>query len=208
MRARLLIGALLIAVVAMGGDSLSAFGKQWSVINASDWKIENLEGLSVMQLLNPRGPLPGPRRPVQFALAQTGAFSRVRIEMDMRPRGRSLIIVFAFKDEAHFDYAHLSIDTGEQQPVHNGIFHVYGGERVRISSPAGPPAFQQTNRWYHVIFDHDGRSGDVHISVNGRAVPALHAVDLSLAVGKVGVGSFDEVGDFRDVKLSGTLFEH
>ena len=129
---------LLLGSFAWGSELFSIFGQQWAVIDKSDWKIGTVEGHQVLQLLKARGPLPGPRRPVQFALAQTLPFTRVHLEMDVRPRQRSLIIVFAFQDAAHFDYAHLSIDTGVQQPMHNGIFHVYGGERVRISSPVGP----------------------------------------------------------------------
>ena len=119
------------------------------------------------------------------------------------PLGKSLMLVFAYRDEAHFDYAHLSVDTGTKQPVHNGIFHVYGGERVRISSPQGPPAFPENNHWYHAKLTYDAKTGAVHVAVDGKAVPALDAVDLSLGAGKVGLGSFDETAVFRNVKILG-----
>lgn len=183
---------------------LSVFGYRWRVFNPADWKVSTANGgTPVLELNTPREPLPGPRRPMQFALAQTPDFSRVTVEADVRPRRRSLIIVFAYRDPAHFDYAHLSTDTGSKQAMHNGIFHVFGGERVRISSQEGPAAFPVTDHWYHVVLTFDGSSGDVHVTVDGKAVPALHAVDLSLHSGKVGLGSFDEVGDFKMVKITG-----
>jgi hypothetical protein len=184
-------------------NTLSVFDHQWSVYNAADWKVADDNGTPVLQLNTPREPLPGPRRPFQFALAQTPDFSRVTVEADMRPRRRSLIIVFAYRDPAHFDYAHLSTDTGLKQPVHNGVFHVFGGERVRISSQEGPPAFPAKDHWYHVVLNYDGAKGEVRVTVDGKAIPALHAVDLSLHSGKVGLGSFDEVGDFKNVKITG-----
>ena len=113
------------------------------------------------------------------------------------------MIVFAYRDASHFDYAHFSCDTADKQPFHNGVFHVYGGERVRISSQSGPSAFAETNHWYHVLLEFDGAAGSVAASVDGRPVPALHAVDLSLPSGRIGLGSFDEVGDFRSVKITG-----
>jgi len=183
--------------------TLSVFGYQWHVFNPADWKVSTENGTPVLELNTPREPLPGPRRPMQFAIAQTPDFSHVTVEADVRPRRRSLVIVFAYRDPAHFDYAHLSTDTGLKQPVHNGIFHVFGGERVRISSQEGPAAFPATNHWYHVVLTYDGPSGEVHVTVDGKAVPALHAVDLSLHSGKVGLGSFDEVGDFKMVKITG-----
>jgi hypothetical protein len=38
--------------------------------------------------------------------------------------------------------------------------------------------------------------------VDGQALPALSAVDLSLAGGKVGIGSFDETAEFKNVKIT------
>jgi hypothetical protein len=51
---------------------------------------------------------------------------------------------------------------------------------------------------------YDGKSGAVQVTVDGRRpIPALHAIDLSLSSGRVGIGSFDETGDFKNVKIQG-----
>jgi hypothetical protein len=173
-------------------------GLHWNVPDQADWKIDN-DTLELIAGKEPPSTLP--RRPMQFALAGTKPFKGVHLEADVKPYKRSLIIVYAYRDSAHFDYAHLSTDTGTKQPVHNGIFHVYGGERVRISAPDGPPAFAESNRWYHVVLDQNGTSGEVTVTVDGKPVPALHAVDLSLTEGKVGIGSFDETGAFKAVSI-------
>lgn len=191
---------LLLAAVS----ALTLFGYKWTVPDSSDWKIDNEQGGPVLHLAIPRGPLPGPRRPIQFAVADTPEFRDVTVNADVRPLGRSLIVVFAYKDPAHFDYAHFSIDTATAQPVHNGVFHVFGGERVRISSQAGPSAFPSGSRWYHVRLRFDGVTGKMQAEVDGRPVPALAAVDLSLNSGRVGIGSFDETADFKNVKIEGT----
>lgn len=182
---------------------LQAFGYQWTVPVPADWSVVKGDGGEVLRLVQHRGPLPGPRRPIQFALAETGNFGRVRMEADVRPLQRSLMIVFAYRDPAHFDYAHLSTDTGSKQTYHNGIFHVYGGERVRISSERGPASFKEAGKWSHVVLNYDASSGRVRVTVDGRAIPALDAVDLSLGPGRVGLGSFDETAEFRNVKISG-----
>ena len=192
---------LLAALAAQAADKIEAFGRSWSVPVAADWKISQEAGGQVLRMGQNRGPLPGPRRPIQFALSDVEYAQSVTLEADVMPLGKSLMIVFAYRDEAHFDYAHLSTDTGSKQPVHNGVFHVYGGERVRISSEAGPAAFAANNRWYHVKLTHDAKSGTVNVSVDGRAVPAIEAVDRSLAGGRVGLGSFDETAAFKNVKI-------
>jgi hypothetical protein len=49
---------------------------------------------------------------------------------------------------------------------------------------------------------HDSNTGTIEVAVDGRAVPALRAVDLSLGPGRVGVGSFDETGAFKNIKIT------
>lgn len=183
-------------------EKLEAFGQTWSVPAAADWLNLHDEGVPVLRLNHERGPLPGPRRPIQFALAQTPDLGDVTVDADVMPLGRSLLFVFAYRDAAHFDYAHLSIDTATAQPHHNGIFHVYDGERVRISAAAGPPAFSASKRWYHVQLTRDAKTGKVQVNVDGQPIPALTAVDVSLAEGKVGIGSFDETAQFKNVRIS------
>jgi hypothetical protein len=198
-----LLAILTIAVVAANAaDKLTAFGHEWTVPVASDWKVDRVDGIEVLRLVDHRGPLPGPRRPIQFALSGTGDYGLLTFEADVKPLGGSLLIVFAYRDEAHFDYAHLSVDPGTKQPVHNGIFHVYDGERVRISSEQGPAAFSSSGCWYHVRLEHDAPTGTVRVTVDGQSVPALDAVDRSLVAGKCGFGSFDETGEFKNVKIT------
>jgi hypothetical protein len=195
---KLIILAAMAALGASAADTLEILGRTWTVPVAADWKLEK----GTLRLVASRGPLPGPRRPIQFALTDVPNYDRLTVEADAMPLDRSLLIVFAYRDPAHFDYAHLSIDTAEAQPVHNGIFHVYGGERVRISAERGPAAFAASGRWYHVTLAHDSATGAVDVEIDGRPVPALHAVDLSLGAGKAGLGSFDETGAFKNIKIT------
>jgi hypothetical protein len=207
LRDRVFAALLLVAYPAWASDVISAFGYKWTLPNASDWKVEVNQDTTVLHLVTSRGPLPGPRRPIQFALPETPEFQRVTMDLDARPLEKSLIVVFAYRDNAHFDYAHLSTDRASSEPHHNGIFHVYGGERVRISNEEGPAAFPATKRWYHVRLTYDGKSGSVEVAVDGQLVPSLQATDLSLRSGKVGVGSFDETGDFKNIKIDGVPVE-
>jgi hypothetical protein len=184
-------------------EGLNVFGHQWVVPVASDWKINLEDGAQVLSLINARGPVQGvPRRPTQFAVTDIPNYDRLTIEADVKPLGKSLMIIFAYRDEAHFNYAHLSTDMAEKNPNHNGIFHVYGGERVRISNEQGPAAFSANNRWYHMELTHDAMTGAVAVKVDGHALPALKAADLSLGPGRVGMGSFDEAAEFKNVGIT------
>ena len=202
-----LVVLMLMAGACFAGDTIEAFGLKWRVPIAADWKIENLEGAPVLELLVPR-PALHPRRPTQFAVAQTPDLLTVTVEAEMkkepaakRNRHTSLMIAYAYRDADHFNYAHMSVDSGEVQEVHNGIFHVSGGDRVRISPREGPGAFNG-EKWYRVKLVYDGRTGEVTVWVDGKTTPSLHAVEKTLGAGKVGIGSFFDMGQFRNVRIT------
>ena len=183
----------------MAADSIGVFGEKWVVQSASDWVVGN----NLLQLkVSAEPPAGQPRRPMKYALLESKPFSKVTVEAEIKRNGRSLIIVYAWQDEAHFDYAHISVDTAASQNVHNGMFHIFGGERVRISSLEGPGSLP-TQDWTPVKLVFDGETGHCYVEVNGKRNPSLDAVDLSLRRGRVGIGSFDETGDFRNVKVTG-----
>ncbi len=206
--------ALLMALSAAAvtaGDTLEAFGFRWRVPALKDWKLEDAGGVPTLSLVvpTPAQPSPKPRRPIQFALADTPAFDRVTIEAEIkqeparqRNRHTSIIFVYAYRDPGHFNYVHFSVDAAKQQPVHNGFFHVYGGDRVRMSSEEGPPTLIGED-WHKVRFVYDGVTGKAEAWVDGKTSPSMRAVDLSLGAGKVGIGSFFDLGSFRNVSIKG-----
>jgi hypothetical protein len=195
---------LALIVVSLRAESIEAFGLKWRVQTAADWKYEK----GVLGLLTPR-PSEKPRRPIQYALAETPHYLKVTIDAEVkkeptatRNRRTSVMFVYAWRDADHFNYAHLSVDTAAQAAHHNGVFHVYGGDRVRISSTEGP-ATLPTEEWHRVRLIYNGEAGRVEIYVDGKTSPSMQAVDLSLREGKVGIGSFFDMGSFRNVKIEG-----
>ena len=127
--------ALLCLLAPLSAEMIDAFGLKWDVSLSQDWVFE--EG--VLRMLVAR-PSEKPRRPTQFALAQTKPYAKLSLEVDVKRDKGSLILVYAWHGPDHFNYVHLSTDTAQKANHHNGVFHVYGGDRVRISSTDGPAA--------------------------------------------------------------------
>jgi hypothetical protein len=201
MTARATALMLCLALPALS-ESVKAFGLDWTVPVAEDWAVERDGSSEVLHLKVPRDQKV-PRRPKQFAVAETPNWQNVTVSFEVKALGGHVIAVFAYRDDAHFNYAHLSIDEATKQPVHNGIFHVYGGDRVRISSEKGPAAIPSKDEWVKVELSHDAAAGIVGVTVNGKAWRALEAVDLSLGPGRVGLGSFTNTAMFRNVTIKG-----
>jgi hypothetical protein len=189
-------------------EVIEAFGLRWRVPVAADWKLDDTAAPPALHLIVPR-PRTIPRRPIQFARAETPDYVVGTLELEVkkeplaaRNRRTSLMFVYGWRDDSHFNYVHISVDTAKEQPVHNGVFHVYGGERVRISSLEGAAALTGED-WHNVRLHYDSRKGEVRAWVNGKTSPSLHAIDLSTGAGKFGIGSFFDLGSFRAVRITG-----
>ena len=180
-------------------EKIRAFGTEWQVIQAADWKVEGDE----VQLVTARPQQANPRRPIQFALAEMEPVSRFTLEVEVqrsKPKG-SLILVYAWQRDGYFDYVHLSDDAAGKVEVHNGIFHCYGGDRVRISPKDGPGTLVSED-WHKVKVVYDGSKGLVEAWVDGQTSASLKGVDLSLTSGRIGFGSFFNTAGFRRWKLT------
>ena len=103
-------------------EQISAFGMEWDVIAAADWKTANNE----LHLVTARPQEKDPRRPVQFALARTEPIGKFTLEVEVQrdPGKGSLILVYAWRKDGYFNYLHLSNDSPEKVEVHNGVFHL------------------------------------------------------------------------------------
>jgi hypothetical protein len=171
----------------------------WQFPHPEDWTI--LEGRGNHYLHMVRSREPGvPRRPLQFALlrgVKAGSFS---FHGRIRREGSSMIVVFNYVDTLHFYYAHLSVDRGTAQPVHNGIFIVNGGERARIAGTHAPPALPD-HEWHLIRIERNASRGAIDVYSDFQPDAIFSVTDRTFKCGQIGIGSFDETGDFDDVSV-------
>ncbi len=181
----------------------------WVFEQPSLWKQE--EGL--LELVSPGTPLEGIRRPFSVAhLAGTqsvGDFhltAQVKSTQDPDVVGRDVILVFGYRSESEFYYAHLSNDN--KAAVHNGIFVVDGSDRRRIDDqgPENPPETRLMDEaWHQIRLDRDSQAGTIKVFMDDLRDPLITATDDTFDSGAVGFGSFDDTGAIQNIRLeSGT----
>lgn len=200
---RVLISLLMLAAPALGAEWFVDFEKGldgWHLPLPEDWAPADDNGNQVLRLEKP-GPFGDPRRPVKFALYEPGCVSDFELEVKVRRREKSLVIAFGFQDRAHFYYAHISRDDGSHQ-VHNGLFKVAGGERYRIAGSGSAPVLPSED-WHRIRVRRETASGKIEVYADDDPKPRFEVVDKSYAYGWIGLGSFDETGDFDDFRLVG-----
>jgi hypothetical protein len=186
----------IFLLYALASDTIDAFGQKWRVPNAAEWLYRD----GTLTMLAARPQESNPRYPIQYALLEGKEFGSFTLECEVMRDSGSLILVYNWKDSSHFNYVHLSVDSPEKQVVHNGIFHVYGSDRSRISKAIGAGSLP-TTAWTKVKLVYDSNTGRIVVEVGGRKFPSLDAVDVSLTSGKIGLGSFFETAQFRNLKV-------
>ncbi len=116
---------------------------------------------------------------------------------------RDMCLFFGFQDPAHLYYVHL----GKKADDHaNQIFIVNNAPRKKISttSSAGTP---WTDGWHHARIVRKIEPGTIEIFFDDMEKAVMTATDKTFVWGQVGIGTFDDTGNFDDVALYGTKTE-
>ncbi len=204
----LLPAILLFASGAFGADVKIDFESGgldgWLVPLPRDWKVVSEDGNSFLRLAKP-GPVGNPRRPTKFALWEADCVGDFQLSVRARRIDKSLIVVFGYQDRSRFYYAHISSDDGSHT-VHNGLFKVHGGSRYRIGGEGSAPALPSQD-WHTIRVERTLADGRIAVYVDDDAEPRFEEIDRSFTFGRVGLGSFDETGDFDDFRLTGDSVE-
>ncbi len=173
---------------------------QWMFPHAEDWVSKTDSGQTYLHMLRPRDP-GVPRRPLQFARLKNVNVGSFDLSVKTRREGKSMIIVFNYVDTLHFYYTHVSHDRGTVQPVHNGIFLVDGAPRRRIAGAEAQGALPDT-KWHTIRVVRNVKSGLIQVYSDVQQKPLFSVVDHDFTCGQIGLGSFDETGDFTDLKIT------
>jgi glucose/arabinose dehydrogenase len=185
--------------------------QNWAPVTPSKWQFPGDQVI----LAEPGVQRPGPRRPFEYAVLTTGPpfgsvqiDGEVRIDTPVEITNRDVIIVFNHRSDTQFYYAHLSTDNTIYP--HNGIFVVDNADRLRIEDQWDPvlsrgaaPAITDTE-WHQVRVKHCADTGEIAVYVDGSDYPRMTTVDTRFNSGRVGFGSFDNIGRLRNLGVTGT----
>ncbi len=112
---------------------------------------------------------------------------------------RSLCLFLGYQDPAHMYYVHLGQKTDDHA---NQIFIVNNEPRKKISTKT-TEGTKWDGEWHHVRVVRDVGSGKIDVFFDDMKEPVMTAVDKTFAWGQVGIGSFDDTGNFDNVLVYG-----
>lgn len=147
---------------------------------------------------------PPHRSPRAIALVDGTEFRSFTLDAEMMQTGREyghrdLCVMFGFESASRYYYVHMA--TTPDQNAHN-VFLVDGAPRRNLLPPQENGVDWGQEEWHHVRLVRDVDAGTVRVYFDDMETPILAAEDRTIEWGRVGFGSFDDTGVFRNVVVS------
>jgi hypothetical protein len=179
----------------------------WEATDPSAWRIEDGHGGKVLSLFKDSSYSPPFRSPYNINLVRNVVVDSFSLELEMLSTNsdydhRDLCLFFGYQDASHFYYVHL----GKTADAHaNSIFVVDDTARISIAHyrTSGTP---WDDNWHTARLLRDVETGRIEIYFDDSSTPVMAAVNHRFRWGRIGVGSFDDTGQFDDLELQGHLW--
>lgn len=177
---------------------------EWQATDSFAWRIEPGHNGKVLALYQQSEYEPRVRSPFNINLVRNYVVGSFVLEVKMRSTTkdyghRDLCLFFGHQDPSNFYYVHIA----NQSDAHaNSIFIVDAEPRVSIAN-IRTEGTKWDDNWHTVRLVRDVEEGTIEVFFDDEPEPIMNAVDHRFEWGRVGVGSFDDTGQFDDVKLWG-----
>ena len=179
---------------------------RWQATDNDAWRIAETPRGKVFSLFRQSQFKPPHRSPVNFALLKDVIVSDFVLEAQVQSTikdydHRDMVLVFGYQDPAHFYYVHFGKKTDDHA---NQIFIVNDAPRVKISTQT-TPGTPWDDEWHRLKVVRTVADGNTAVYFDDLDHPAMTATDKTFAWGQLGIGSFDDQGNYDNVVVHGTL---
>ena len=177
----------------------------WTFADPAAWVFNKEAGHSVLTLKQQQNYKPTVRSPFNIAWLKTAEWKSFTLTVEGQltkfdAGNNDLCIAFARQDDTRFYYAHL----GEKaDAIHHQIHLVDHADRRPITATRTEGSPWLPDRWHRLKVVHDTVTGKISVYFDDMEKPVLTAQDKTLNGGWIGLGSFDDLGKFRNLEIRG-----
>lgn len=180
----------------------------WTMTDPNAWTIVKEAGDGKLSLHGKSDYEPPVRSPLNIARVTDLTVTDFVLDVDAKQTGREyghrdLCFFFGYQDPAHFYYVHLATVA---DPHANSIFLVNGEPRVSIAQKR-TDGTDWAEGYHHIRITRDTESGAIKVYFNDMASPVMETVDKTFLHGGIGLGSFDDTGNFDNITIHGTVYQ-
>lgn len=186
-------------------DDFAKGADRWQPTDAKAWKVIDTKGGKAYSLFAQSKYKPRYRSPLNYSLIKdvsVGDFVlEAKVQSTARDYGhRDVCLFFGHQGPDKFYYVHLAKEADDHA---NQVFIVNEAARKKISRTT-TKGTRWTDGWHHVKVVRKAGDGTIEVYFDDMKKPVMTAVDRTFTWGRVGVGSFDDTANWRDIKLTGT----
>ncbi len=178
--------------------------ERWDTTDEKSWTHRKVDGNQVFGINRRESDYkPKVRSPRHIALIKD--VELIDFEITFRVRStkdtgnhRDCCVFFNYQDPENFYYVHL----GARPDPHSGqIMIVKNAPRKAITE--NKKRIPWTNEWHRIKLVRDSVKGTIEVYFDDMKTPHMKAVDKAFGKGRIGIGSFDDMNDFDDIKVRG-----
>jgi len=168
------------------------------------WKLEGEGDNQVLQLFGKSDYKARVRSPFNIALLKSPLLGDFVMEVKLAQSGkeyghRDLCLFFGVNSPTNFYYVHIASVTDDHA---NNIFIVNDEPRTKISSKTTTGTdWGPTNSWHTARVVRSVAEGSIKIYFDDMSSPIMEATDTHFDKGRIGFGSFDDTGQFDEIKI-------
>ncbi len=190
----------LMAPPADFAENFESGMSSWQAHDKTSWKVKSTPFGNVLSLIKQSHYEPPHRSPYNIILLQDHKFGDFELTALARSTKeeyghRDLCVFFGWQSPDRFYYVHFGQKTDDRA---NQIFIVNQADRTKISHQTTPGS-PWDDKWHKIRVRRE--NGVITTYFDDMTTPAMIANDDTFGVGLVGLGSFDDTGDFDQVSI-------
>lgn len=175
---------------------------RWEIIDPKTWELQSHgKGQSLAITSRQSEYEPKVRSPKHIALIrdlEAEGFEMTFAVKSTKDTGnhRDCCVFFNYQDPTHFYYIHL----GAKPDPHSGqIFIVNDAPRLALTQ--NDKRVPWGDDWHQVKLVRDFGSGSITIYFDDMETPQLKVIDKTFGMGRIGIGSFDDMDAFDEIEV-------
>jgi hypothetical protein len=178
---------------------------RWDLTDAAAWTLREVDGNHVFGLNKRKSQYePKVRSPHNIALIKDHELSDFVITFKVKStldtgNHRDCCVFFCHTDASHFYYVHL----GAKPDPHSGqIMIVKDAPRLALTKNERPTPWENET-WHQVKLTRNAKDGLIRVYFDDMKTPHMEVKDTTYSKGRIGIGSFDDMNDYDDIRVYG-----
>ncbi len=187
---------------SLSEDFESGLGR-WELIDPNSWKIEEHgkgKSLAITQRKSEYEPeVRSPRHIALLKYIEAKSFELTFKVKSTKNTGnhRDCCVFFNYQDPTNFYYVHLG---AKPDPASGQIMLVKNAPRKPLTENKKNTPWSESD-WHDVKLVRDFEKGTISVFFDNMETPHMQVKDKTFSSGRIGLGSFDDMDAFDDVKL-------